>query len=176
MTVYNVANWYWIVGGDETQVYASARAATVPTTDATYQACLAAGVMPTRIDSMDNLKDVLRAAGAPLPFEPLTYAAAKRLDKETSGITVGGVPIATDDRSKIMIIGARVAAAADPNWSTPWAAADGNSYPVDSPTMLAIADAVQAHVNTCFTTYANVVAAIGDGTITTKEQIDAAFA
>jgi hypothetical protein len=69
---------------------------------------------PTRIDSMDNLKDVLRAAGTLPPFEPSTYAATKRLEEETSGITVGGVPIATDDRSKIMIIGARVAAAADP--------------------------------------------------------------
>jgi hypothetical protein len=110
------------------------------------------------------------------PFDPLAYAIAKRLEKEVSGITVSGVPIATDDRSKIMIIGARVAASADPDWSTPWAATDGNSYPVDSPTMFAIADAVQAHVNTCFKTYASVVAAIGTGSITTKEQIDAAFA
>jgi hypothetical protein len=109
------------------------------------------------------------------PFEPLTYAATKRLAKETAGITVSGVPIATDDRAKIMIIGARVAAAADPDWSTPWAAADGKTYPINAPTMIAIADAVQAHVNACFTTYANVVAAIAAGTITTKEQIDAKF-
>jgi hypothetical protein len=42
--------------------------------------------------------------------------------------------------------------------------------------LIAIADAVQAHVNTCFTTYATVAAAIGAGSITTKERIDAAFA
>jgi hypothetical protein len=42
--------------------------------------------------------------------------------------------------------------------------------------MIAIADAVQAHVNECFTTYASVVAAIEAGAVCTKEQIDAAFA
>jgi hypothetical protein len=41
--------------------------------------------------------------------------------------------------------------------------------------MIAIADAVQ-DVNSCFTTYASVVAAIDAGTVTTKEQINAAFA
>ena len=33
MMFYNPANWYWLVGGDASRVYSSARAAYVPATD-----------------------------------------------------------------------------------------------------------------------------------------------
>lgn len=104
------------------------------------------------------------------------YAADKRWQKESGGIVVGGVPIATDDRSKQMIIGARLAADADPDWTTQWVGADGSVHPVDATAMIAISDAVQAHVNACFVTYASVKSAIDAGTITAREEIDAAFA
>jgi hypothetical protein len=75
-----------------------------------------------------------------------------------------------------MIIGARLAANSDPDWSTQWVGADGSIYPIDAAAIVAISDAVQAHVNDCFTTYALVKADIDSGTITTREQVDAAFA
>lgn len=106
----------------------------------------------------------------------VAYARDRRWLAEIGGITVAGVPIATDDRSKIMVIGARVAAEADPNWSTVWQGTDGNGYRVDATAMLAISDAVHAHVNATFATLATVLAAIEAGTITTTEQIDAAMA
>lgn len=104
------------------------------------------------------------------------YAADRRWRKENGGIVVGGVPIATDDRSKQMIIGARLAADADPDWTTQWVGADGSVHPVNAAAMIAISDAVQAHVNACFVTYAAVKTDIDAGTITTTEEIDAAFA
>lgn len=104
------------------------------------------------------------------------YAADVRWRKETGGIVAGGVPIATDDRSKQMIIGARIAADADPNWTTQWIAADGSIVPIDAAAIIAISDAVQAHVNDCFTSYALVKTDIDSGTITTTAEIDAAFA
>ena len=106
----------------------------------------------------------------------IAYAADKRWQKETGGITVAGVSVATDDRSKQMIIGARLAANSDPNWTTQWVGADGAIYPINAAAIIAISDTVQAHVNACFTTYALVKADIDSGTITTTAEIDAAFA
>lgn len=56
---YNPAAWFWIVGGDETQVYSSAKPGFVPATDAGYTAWLEEGGLPTRIASLDELRDVL---------------------------------------------------------------------------------------------------------------------
>lgn len=112
----------------------------------------------------------------PPPLDLLAYAAQRRWQKEVGGIVVNGVPIATDDRSKTMIIGSRLAADADPNWSAQWVANDGHVYPINAAAIIAISDAVQAHVNACFTTFVAVKADIDSGVITTTEQIDAAFA
>lgn len=54
--IYTASNWFWIVAGDETQCYSSAAAATVPV------AQVPDGVTPTRIVSMGELIEVLRAA------------------------------------------------------------------------------------------------------------------
>ena len=105
----------------------------------------------------------------------IAYAASARWQREVGGIVVAGVPVATDDRAKMMIIGARVAAMADPGWSTIWRGADGGTYPVDAAAMVAISDAVQAHVNAGFATFAAVKAAIEVGEVTSREQVAAAF-
>jgi hypothetical protein len=116
-------------------------------------------------------------ATAPVPPVDLAaYAMSARWKKETGGISVGGVPLATDDRAKLMIVGARVAADADANWSTVWQGADGNAYPVNAVQMIAISNAVQAHVANCFAIFATVKGSIDNGSITTTTQIDAAFA
>lgn len=90
------------------------------------------------------------------------------------GISVGGVPVATDDRSKIMIIGARVKADADANFTTQWKALTGEFITIDAATIIAISDAVLAHVDACFAAEAVVLSAIEAGTITTTTEIDTA--
>lgn len=105
----------------------------------------------------------------------LAYAAKLRWQTEVGGIVVAGVPVATDDRSKLMVTGARVAAAADPNWVTVWHGADGGSYPIDASAIIAVSDAVQAHVNATFSAFAAVKSAIEAGSVTTTAEIDAAF-
>lgn len=102
------------------------------------------------------------------------FAASKRWQVEVGGIMVGGVPVATDDRSKIMIIGARAAAVADANFTTQWKAVSGDFITLDAATIIAISDAVLAHVAACFAAEAIVLAAIEAGTITTTAEIDAA--
>jgi hypothetical protein len=112
----------------------------------------------------------------PTAAELIAYARNRRWQIEVGGKTVAGVPIATDDRAKIMIIGARFAASLDANWQTVWQGTDGNGYPVDAATMVTISDAIHQHVNATFATLAAVLAAITAETITTKEEIDQAFA
>lgn len=179
MLLFNPMDWYWLAS--DGRVYASARQATVTDQDGDYLAWLAQDnrATPWPRDGNDDetvqaLQDVLTPYGL---FASLTaYAAAKRYDKEVGGVVLGGVPIATDDRSKLMITGARVAANSDPDWTTIWQGADGNSYPLTAEQMIGISDGVQAFVSSCFAIYADVKAEIDAGTITTTGEIDAAFA
>jgi hypothetical protein len=117
-------------------------------------------------------------AADPADVRPALAAWARdlRWRKEIGGITVAGVPVATDDRSKVMIIGARVAAEANPAWQTVWQGSDGSAYPIDAAAMIAISDAVHEHVNATFAALATVLVAIEAESIMTKEEIEAAFA
>lgn len=60
---YDPAAWFWIVAGDRTQWYSSAAGTYVPPDSAAAVAFLAAGNIPTKIASEDELWDVLAEAG-----------------------------------------------------------------------------------------------------------------
>jgi hypothetical protein len=64
--MYTAANWYWAVAGSPAQVWSSARLQFVSTTDATYQAWLAAGGITTAMDSVTNLGVVMQQQVVPL--------------------------------------------------------------------------------------------------------------
>lgn len=100
------------------------------------------------------------------------YAADKRWRVETGGITVAGVPVATDDRSKTMIMGARIKADVDPEYSVGWKGADGSFVSLAAPQIVAISNAVLAHVDACFAAEAAVATFIAAGDITTSQQVD----
>ena len=114
----------------------------------------------------------LRPYAAP-PVDLVAYTADKRWQVETGGIMVGGVPVATDDRSKTMIIGARIKADRDPAFNTKWKTPAGFLM-IDAPTIIAISDAVLAHVDACFAAEAIVLDEIEAGAITAVTQIDEA--
>lgn len=59
--MYDKTNWYWIVGGDESRVFSSARLEYVPLDDTAYIAWQACGdvFVPTCIASEDELFDVI---------------------------------------------------------------------------------------------------------------------
>lgn len=105
-----------------------------------------------------------------------TYAADKRWQLETGGITVSGIQVATDDRSKMMIMGARMAAQNKPSWSTKWVGKNGTVHTVNAAAVTTMSDAVQEHVNKVFTAYDGIKAQIEAGSLATPAQIDAAFA
>lgn len=103
MTEYAPANWYWIIAGDDRQVYSSASAATVGTGDKAYKAWLAQGNAPTRIATMDELKDVLIAAGViDVPqtisdrqfFQQLAIAKVISQEEALAAVKTGDIPAA----------------------------------------------------------------------------------
>lgn len=105
----------------------------------------------------------------------LAYARQKRWQIETGGIEVGGMPIATDDRSKLMIAGARTSADSDPDFETSW---DAGEMDVDlnAEQIIAISDAVRDHVAAVFAKFKTIRADINAGTLTSKSEVDAAYA
>jgi len=63
---YIASDWYWVVAESATEVWASARLEYVPVTDATYEAWLAAGNVPTNIGSVTELLGVMTQKLVPL--------------------------------------------------------------------------------------------------------------
>jgi hypothetical protein len=110
------------------------------------------------------------------PIDLLAYAADRRWQIETGGITAAGLAIATDDRSKLMLAGARIKAQADESFTTTWFGADGSATQLDAGQIVAISDAVLDHVDRCFSRFAAIRAAIAEDEIGSREEIDAAFA
>lgn len=72
-----------------------------------------------------------------------------RYEAETGGIVLDGFRVATDDRSQAKIAGAALKAMQDPSYSCWWKGESGWAL-LDASTILAIADAVRAHVQACF--------------------------
>ena len=79
---YTPHDWYWIVGGDESQVWSSKSKAYVPLDNAAYVAFLASYRRPTRIESEEELGRVLNEqfpAGSPRPPRHMAPLAFRRL-------------------------------------------------------------------------------------------------
>lgn len=172
--IYTPNNWYWIVGGDEANVWSSASYSSIPITDATYTAWLAAGGQPTPIATKAELQAVFADAYPAGMLE--SYCIYQRWVKEQGGIALtSGMPIATDDRAQAKITGVFVAAKELPTMTTPWSAADNTVHVLDADQIIAMNNELLTHINNCFSISADVLAQIEAGTITTREQIDAAF-
>lgn len=175
---YDIHDWYWLA--DDGRVYGTKNQQIVSVTDSDYSEWLEKGLSPTswpRDLDGNQTDDELQTVLDPYQvyFVNLTnYAANRRWQKEQGGITVAGLPIATDDRSKQMILGARIAADANPDFTTPWAVGP-NVYELSAQQIIGISNAVLAHVASCFASYGAIITGLDDGSITTKEQIDAAF-
>ena len=82
--------------------------------------------------------------------------------------------MATDDRSKMMIMGARLKAEADPSFTTQWKSGD-TFVTLNATALIAISDAVLAHVDHCFAIEAQLSKGIANGTVNTTGEIDQAF-
>lgn len=76
-----------------------------------------------------------------------------------AGTVVAGIPIATDDTSQQRITGAALAASLDPNLTVQWKTSAG-FVALTATQVLAIAQAIRAHVQACFDREAALLAAL----------------
>lgn len=172
------ASMYWLA--DDGRIFSGSKQQIVQSSDADYQSYVASNLPVrswprdiTRNQTAASLQDVLTPYG--MFADLVVYAASVRYFKEVGGISISGIPVATDDRSKQMIMGARIAAEADTGFTTPWVGSDGSINTLNAAQVIGISNAVLGHVQSCFATFATVSAGISDSTITTRAQIDTAF-
>jgi hypothetical protein len=104
------------------------------------------------------------APGVPHPLDQCkaqkrSEVAAKRWERENAGVKVGGKRFASDERTRTVLIGARIMAKEDPAYATDWKFADG-FVALSATELVAAADAVGAHVRSCFAAEKAHVAAI----------------
>lgn len=76
--------------------------------------------------------------------------ATARYEEEISGIVFDGYQIATDRDSQSLITGAALAAMQDSSYSARWKTTTGSFINLNADQIIAVADAVRAHVQTCF--------------------------
>ncbi|WP_262265489.1 DUF4376 domain-containing protein [Microvirga yunnanensis] len=110
---------------------------------------------------------------APAP-DLFAYAKDARWQREQRGVTVEGLTVPTDDRTKLLATGAKGLAEEFPEKTFVW---DLGTYELTltGAQVKAIAIAVGLHADRGFTIYGDVAAAIRAGTITTTAEVDAAF-
>lgn len=110
----------------------------------------------------------------PSKADLLAYAASVRWAKETGGITVAGAQVDTLRESQTMIgnanqlLEASGASTIDYKTKSGWVTLSAEQFK-------ALALAVGGHVIECFSAEKAISAQIAAGTVTTRDQIDAAF-
>lgn len=76
---FNPADWYWIVGDDESRVWSSARGRYYAISNDVYRDWLKSGGQPTSILDEGELADVLQVYGLQGPSVPTRYTIPKQL-------------------------------------------------------------------------------------------------
>lgn len=85
--------------------------------------------------------------------------AADRFIRETSGITINGLTVATDRDSQALITGAALAAMLDGDYELNWKGESGFIH-LTAEQILSVANAVRAHVQRCFDRESELVALV----------------
>ncbi|BBU61406.1 hypothetical protein MSC49_13410 [Methylosinus sp. C49] len=129
-------------------------------------------LVPTDAQTADSLayRDWLGAGNAPTPLPIPTLAeakskrlaalAARRWRAETAGTSVNGMSLPTDEKTQAKLTAAVVASVLDNNYAVNWKLANGAFVMLDHATLIAVAQGVRAHVQSCFDREAQLVAAI----------------
>ena len=102
---------------------------------------------PGEIGNINELSGAERLAGVKAAKKQ--EIAAARYAAEIAGVAVGGVTVRTDRESQALITGAALKATQDGTYSCTWKAESG-FVTLNAGTIIAVADAVRTHVQTCF--------------------------
>jgi hypothetical protein len=175
----NPSDNYWLA--DDARVYGSAKQTITTDTDPDYAAWTGAGnvATPWPRDNANNQTDAAMqaVAGQYGQFVSLSYYAGyARFNRASGGCTIGGKPYLTDPVSRNTVASAHDYAVANPGHITDWKLADGTFIQLNEVQLAHVLQQMATFVQACFTCESNTVASIGGGTITTRAQVDAAFA
>ncbi|MBG0810595.1 DUF4376 domain-containing protein [Methylosinus sp. H3A] len=130
-------------------------------------------VVPIDADSVDSAayRQWLADGNVPTPLATPTLAEAKikklaalaerRWRAETVGTMASGMNLPTDEKTQAKLTAAVVASVLDNDYAVNWKLADGNFVLLDHATLVAVAQGVRAHVQSCFDREAQLVTAIG---------------
>lgn len=105
-------------------------------------------------------------APEPVPDWP-ALIATRRWKAETGGTVINGLPIDTDDRSKLLINGAAMQADRNADYVLRWKTSQG-FVDLTAAQVLAVADAVSEHVQLCFDREDALLGAVANGSITAE--------
>jgi hypothetical protein len=196
MMAINIFDWYYRVGGDDAKVYQTKSNAYVPVADADYQAWLAANPLgPNNAEHESDLWEIVQRLSLGLPvwlFNGTTfvqpavgqystanlygYSEDKRNITLNAGITVNGLPFATDPLTVGSLNTAYIYTQAKTADTFSWKLPDGSWVTLNKASIAALQNAVSGYGQDCFDCEASTLDAIDAGTITGLAQIDAAFA
>lgn len=111
------------------------------------------------------------ASLTPPPVDLVAFIAEKRWRVETGGVPFGGMILPSDDRAKMLIMGAAGAMA---NGDSAPFVMGGTIVTLTGAQFKAAHAAIVAHVQACFTKQAQLLAERSAGSITTVEQVELA--
>ena len=109
----------------------------------------------------------------PTPEDRIRAIRTRRDAAISAGITVAGMSVQTDDLSQQRITGAALAAMIDPTTTVNWKVADGQFVTLDAKTIIAVAQAVRAHVQACFDAEAKASELLSAGKDLTESDLTA---
>lgn len=176
--MFNVQDWYWLA--DDGRVFTSARQVIVDETDPGYVAWIAINTATPwpRDDAGNQTNAALQDVLAPynLFVDLIYYSADARWRKQTGGITVAGVEYRTDRVSSNERNNAYNYAVVNTGAVLKWKLPDGTFATLDKAALTNVTMSESGFVQSCFTCENTTVASITGGSITTRAQVDAAFA
>lgn len=121
---------------------------------------------------------LLKREKAPLPItqdDLFVLAKECRWNREQAGFSISNFFVATDDRSKLLLLGAKALAAENAEYTTMWTQPNGTAVELKAGQIIAIAHAVATYVDACFKIYSDVAEKIISGDISTLSQVREAF-
>lgn len=121
-----------------------------------------------------SLQELLDEMDQPETVDLRAYAAERRWKKETAGFVWDGVTVPSDDRAKLLLLGAAQTLADDA--VSPLIIKGQHVADLTGAQFRALNEAHVTHVQATFETLALVLTGIGTGKITTPDQVDEAFA
>jgi len=185
---YNAANWYWVIPSIASYVFASARAAWIPASDAAYSTWLTSGGVATSVPDTATLADVLTTAGltqaaTAAAVDPTSLSsiqagaraqiAATRYALVAGGVTVNGHPFDTSLEARANWDSVYLAALGNPALAIQWKLTSGVFLPLDAAQITAIGQALLGFVQSCFAYEESLLAQINAAaTIPAVQAID----